>query len=201
MAWTTITKSRNQRRSAPHLHDYESVRSHFSWEQARQDLEGLPHGQGLNIAHEAVVRHASGARAPHLAIRWLGKNGMVQDYSYGRLNELTNRFANVLRRLGVNAGDRVFVLAGRIPELYIAALGTLKNRSVFSPLFSAFGPEPIRARLTIGQAKVLVTTSALYQRKVAALRSTIASLEHVLLIGEDRQPTTIDGVQDLGLLM
>ena len=61
--------------------------------------------------------------------------------------------------LGVGKGDRVFALAGRIPELYIAALGTFKNRSLFCPLFSAFGPEPIRARLSIGQAKVLVTTS------------------------------------------
>ncbi len=164
-------------------------------------MEGLPHGQGLNIAHEAVVRHAKGARAAHLAIRWLGKSGTVEDYSYGRLNELTNRFANVLHRLGVSTGDRVFVLAGRIPELYIAALGTLKNRSVFCPLFSAFGPEPIRARLTIGQAKVLVTTSTLYQRKVAAIRSAIPSLEQVLIIGEDRQPTAINGTQDLGVLM
>ena len=52
---------------------------------------------------------------------------------------------------GVGKGDLVAVLAGRIPELYIAALGTLKNGSVFSPLFSAFGPEPIRTRLELGQ--------------------------------------------------
>ncbi|OQW32726.1 MAG: acetate--CoA ligase [Nitrospira sp. SG-bin1] len=201
MVWTPIIKSRREWETVPHLYDYGTVRSHFSWEQARQDLDGLPDGQGLNIAHEAIDRHATGVRASHLAIRWLGKNGTVEDYSYGRLNELTNRFANLLQQLGVRHGDRVFVLAGRIPELYIAALGTLKNRSVFCPLFSAFGPEPIRARLTIGEAKVLVTTNTLYQRKVAAIRSTVPSLEHVLLIGEDRRPTAIDGTQDLGVLM
>ena len=79
------------------------------------------------------------------------------------LRSVTNRFANVLAELGVGAGDRVFVLAGRIPELYVAALGTLKNRAVFCPLFSAFGPEPIRARLAIGEARVLVTTESLYR--------------------------------------
>ena len=120
---------------------------------------------------------------------------------YSRLNKLTNRFANVLQQLGVGKGDRVFVLAGRIPELYIAALGTFKNRSVFCPLFSAFGPEPIRARLSIGQAKILVTTTSLYQRKVAAIRAAIPSLEQILLIGEDRQPTAIAGTQDLTALM
>ncbi len=113
MAWTPIIKSRREWETIPHLYDYGAVRSHFSWETARQDLQGLPHGQGLNIAHEAVVRHANGARAAQLAIRWLGKNGKVDDYSYGRLNELTNRFANVLKQLGVGKSDRVFVLAGR----------------------------------------------------------------------------------------
>ena len=201
MSWTPIIKSRREWDIIPHLDNYKTICSHFSWDQARQELDGLPHSQGLNIAHEAVDRHAEGTRASHLAIRWLGKNGTVEDYSYSRLSELTNRFANVLQRLGVGKGDRVFVLAGRIPELYIAALGTFKNRSVFCPLFSAFGPEPIRARLSIGQAKVLVTTSSLYQRKVAAIRTAIPSLEHVLLIGEDRQPTAIDGTQDLGILM
>jgi acetyl-CoA synthetase len=201
VAWPTIIKSCGESGTIPNLQDYEAVRSHFSWEQARQDLDGLPRRQGLNIAHEAVDRHATGIRGSHLAIRWLGKNGAVDDYSYRRLYELTNRFANVLRQLGVNTGDRVFVLAGRIPELYIAALGTFKNRSVFCPLFYAFGPEPIRSRLTIGGAKVLVTTNTLYQRKVAAIRAAVPSLEHIVLIGEDRQPTAISGTHDLSVLM
>ncbi len=73
----------------------------------------------------------------------------------------------MLQKLGIGKGDRVFVLAGRIPALYIAVLGTLKNTSVLCPLFSAFGPEPIAQRLTIGDGKVLVTTEPLYKRKIA----------------------------------
>ena len=153
MDWKTITKSSRDWAVAPNLTNYEEARRVFCWEDARRDLDGLPGGQGLNIAHEAVDRHANGARCDQLAIRWLGKNGEVQDYTYAELRGLTNRFANVLQCLGVNKGDRVYVLAGRIPELCIAALGTLKHRSVLCPLFSAFGPEPIRARLTIGRAK------------------------------------------------
>jgi acetyl-CoA synthetase len=201
VSWTTIIKSSREWETVPHLYDYETIYSRFTWEQARQDLDGLPRNQGLNIAHEAVDRHANGAHASHLAIRWLGKNGRVEDYSYRWLSELTNRFANVLQQLGVGRGDRVFVLAGRIPELYIAALGTLKNRSVFCPLFSAFGPEPIRTRLSIGQAKVLVTTTPLYQRKVAAIRAAIPTLEQILLIGEGGQPAAIEGTEDLAILM
>jgi len=62
-----------------------------------------------------------------------------------------------LAGLGIRRGDAVFALAGRIPELYVAALGTLKHGNVFCPLFSAFGPEPIRARMKIGRARVLAT--------------------------------------------
>jgi len=201
MPWNPIIKSRRDWETIPNLHDYESVRKDFSWEQARAELDGLPDGQGLNIAHEAVVRHATGPPGQQTAIRWLGKSGQVEDYSYSRLDDLTNRFANTLQGLGVVKGDRVFVLAGRIPELYITALGTLKHRALFCPLFSAFGPEPIRARLTIGQAKVLVTTESLYQRKVAGIRETLPHLEHVLLIGQEQRPTAIPGTQNFHQLL
>ncbi|MBI4401541.1 MAG: acetate--CoA ligase [Nitrospirae bacterium] len=201
MVWNTIIKSRRDWSIIPHLHDYGQARAAFSWDKARRELEGLPGGQGLNIAHEAVDRHAAGPLGDHLAMRWLGKTGKVQDYTFGRLRELTNRFANVLRGLGVTTGDRVYVLAGRIPPLYIAALGTLKNRSVFCPLFSAFGPEPICARLAIGQAKVLVTTESLYQRKVAGSRSSLPHLEHVLLVGDDYKSADVPGTQDYRRLM
>ena len=61
------------------------------------------------------------------------------------------------------------MLLGRIPELYVALLGALKAKCVLSPLFSAFGPEPIATRLEIGEGQVLVTTEALYRRKVAGV--------------------------------
>jgi len=199
--WSTIIKSRRDWDIVPNLHDYQTVYSHFSWKEAQQQLEGLSASQGLNIAHVAVDRHANGPSASHLALRWLGKDGTIEDYSYRRLKESTNRFANVLTQLGVGKGDRVFALTGRIPELYLTALGTLKNRSIFCPLFSAFGPDPIRTRLTIGQAKVLVTTVGLYQRKVAAIHAAIPTLEHVLLVAEDRQPTSIPGTADFHSLM
>jgi len=200
MPWDTIIKSRREWAVVPNLHDYGQVRTAFSWDKARRELDGLP-GGGLNIAHEAVDRHAAGSRRDHLALRWLGKSGERRDFTFARLRELANHFANVLQGLGVAKGDRVFVLAGRIPELYIAALGTLKNRSVFCPLFSAFGPEPIRARMAIGQAKVLVTTESLYRRKVEGIRAALPDLAHVILVGDDHQPTDVPGTHDYHRLM
>ncbi|MBI3105652.1 MAG: AMP-binding protein, partial [Candidatus Rokubacteria bacterium] len=193
MTWTTLVKSRGEQGPAPNLRDYAEARKAFSWEAARSELSGLPGGRGLNIAHEAVDRHAAGPRAQHLAIRWLGKGGAVEELTYERLRRLSNRFANVLLGLGVRPEERIYALTGRIPALYVAALGTLKNRSVFCPLFSAFGPEPIRARLGIGRARVLVTTEALYHRKVAGLRDSLPDLEHVLLVGEGGRSTDVPG--------
>lgn len=57
-----------------------STRRAFSWEGARQELSGPPHTEkGLNIAYEAIERHAHGERREHVALRWLGKNGAVED--------------------------------------------------------------------------------------------------------------------------
>jgi acetyl-CoA synthetase len=184
MPWEPIIKPSPGGGVAPNLWNYGQARAAFSWEEARSELDGLSDGGGLNIAHEAVDRHAAGALRDKAAIRWLGKDGSVRDFSFAQLRDLTNRFANAIGRLGVGKGDRVYALMGRVPELYISALGALKNRSVFCPLFSAFGPEPIKARINIGGAKVLVTTESLYKRKVAKIRNELPSLEHVLLVGE-----------------
>ncbi|MCA9708460.1 MAG: AMP-binding protein, partial [Myxococcales bacterium] len=174
----------------PNLVDYEASYASFRWEHARGWLDGLPDG-GLNIAHEAVTRHARGPRAHHLALRWLGKDGERRDYDYAELERETNRFAGVLAGLGVQPGERVFSLTGRVPELYIGALGTLKHRAVFCPLFSAFGPEPIHARLDPGQGRVLLTTARLYRRKVAPLRDRLPHLRHVLVVDQEAPEGTL----------
>ncbi|MDR3405846.1 MAG: acetate--CoA ligase [Chthoniobacter sp.] len=192
MDWQPISKSLANLRVLPNLIDYDEARTEFSWDAIRAELSGLP-DRGLNIAHEAVDRHAAGERSDHLALRWIGAEGSTRDFTYRDLAGQSSRFANVLRELGVAKGDRVFALAGRIPELYFAALGTLKNTSVFCPLFSAFGPEPIWQRMHRGDARVLVTTASLYKKKVAALRERLPQLQHVLIadVDDDLAPDVI----------
>jgi acetyl-CoA synthetase len=199
--WPSIAKGREASRVVPYLADYEHVRRTFTWESARRLLNGLPGGIGLNIAHEAVDRHAAGASAGRVAFRWIGRTGEARDITYRELRALTNRFANALHSLGVVKGDVVVALVGRIPELYVAALGTLKIGAIFSPFFSAFGPEPIKARMNIARARVLVTTESLYRKKVAPHRDAMADLKHVLLIGEVGCRTATPATQDLHALL
>jgi len=80
------------------------------------------------------------------------------------------------------------VLCGRIPDLYAAVLGGLKCGAVVSPLFSAFGPEPLKTRINLGRGKVLVTTEALFERKVKKVLGEMPTLKHVLQVdGKDFQ--------------
>jgi acetyl-CoA synthetase len=192
MAWETIRK-RPEDYAGANLTDYDQYAKTFSWTQARALLDGLPDG-GLNIAHEAIDRHVKAGQGDKLALRWIGRDDSIRDFTYAALGAAANRFANVLAQRGIGKGDRVYSLLGRIPELYIAALGTLKNGSVFSPLFSAFGPEPIKSRMTIGEASALITTEAFYRRKVEPWRKELTSLQHIFLTecSASPPPDTID---------
>ncbi len=181
MAVQRIQKSAS--RLPPNLPDWVSAYEAFNWDNARALIDGLPCG-GINIAHEAVDRHVAHGRGDHVAIRWLGKTGETVDLSYAELARRSARFANVLRNLGLQPGDKVFCLSGRLPELYVAALGTLKAQCVFAPLFSAFGPEPIAQRMRLGGANLLLTTHALLQRKVAGVLDQFPGLKVLLVDGE-----------------
>jgi acetyl-CoA synthetase len=195
-----IRKTAADLRVPPNLADFERERRTFSWSAAREQMVGLP-GGGINIAFEAVDRQATDGLADKTAFRFLSRGASARDISYGELSNLTNRFANVLRRLGIGKGERMFVLAGRIPELYVAVLGGLKNGTAVSPLFSAFGPEPIATRVNLGAGRVLVTTDALYERKIAKWRDKMPTLEHVLLVAEEGGVTKVPGTLDLATLM
>ncbi|MGB7475867.1 MAG: AMP-binding protein, partial [Polyangiales bacterium] len=191
-----IEKQRRDDHALPNLRDYAQEQASFSWEAARRELDGLPGGRGLNIAYEAIGRHVANGHADQIAIIWLGKKGKRQELTYGALDSRSNQFANVLAALGVEPGDRVYSLAGRIPELYLCALGTLKHRAIFCPLFSAFGPEPIAERLQLGEARVLFTTERLYKRRIAAIRDRVPTLEHVIIMPDSKAPRNPEATID-----
>ncbi len=197
--YATIRKDATKFAVPPNLGDYEALRGHFSWDEARRALSGLPGGAGLNIAFEAIDRHAAGPDADRTALRWIGKAGETKDFSFADLKAMSARFANALRALGVGEGERVFVLLGRAPELYSAVFGAMKAKCVVSPLFAAFGPEPIATRLQIGGGRVLVTTEALYRRKIEANRRRLPDLKHVILVdAAEDGPGTLSWAKHVG---
>jgi acetyl-CoA synthetase len=204
MSYPPIDKNLRGMALAPQLQDYQRTCREFSWQQVSARLAGLP-GGGVNIAYEAVDRHVlgdggdGGERADHVALRYISKHNSVEDISYRQLMEHSNRFANVLKQLGLSKGERVFLLAGRVPQLYYAALGTWKNGCVLSPLFTAFGPEPIHQRMDKGTARALVTTAKLYQKKIVPLLPRLPQLRYVLVIDAEQDLDRQGDVQVLSL--
>jgi len=182
----------------PNLGDYEAEWNAFEWEQVGGRFDGLPSG-GLNIAHEAIDRHADGALADKPALVWLGENGERRLYTFAQMKAESSKFANVIASLGLQKGERLFTLSTRLPELYIGIMGTLKNRSVLCPLFSQFGPGPILQRLQRGDAKALLTTRALFEKKVRPLLGDLPDLRHILLI--DAEEDEDERVRSLPRLM
>ncbi|MEZ0358553.1 acetate--CoA ligase [Mycobacterium sp. SA01] len=195
-----IHKGDGDLKVTPNLVDYAQTRASFRWSDVPDLCAAMGQG-GCNIAYAAVDRHAEGPDADRTALRFIADTPdspelTTHDISYAELGRLSRRFTNVLRGLGIGKGDRVFVIMGRVPELYTTMLGALRNGSVVSPLFSAFGPEPIATRVNIGSADVLVTTAAIYKRKIAKIRGELTSVKHVLVVGDD-----IEGTENFHRLM
>ena len=170
-------------KAPPNLADYRGARASFQWDSIRRELDGLP-GGGLNLAYEAVDRHLKTARRTKTALIWEGKNGEEERYTFEQMAQQSNRFANVLAGLGVQKGDRVFIFAERFPELYLAVFGTLKRRAVIGPLFSAFGPDPVKDRLEDSGASVLITTPDLRER-VKGILPQLPELKHVIIMNKN----------------
>jgi len=195
-----ITPDPQALRVPPNLGDWASARAQFRWDALRAELYGVEHG-GANMAVLALDRHVEAGRGARVALRCVAEDGAVRDISYGELALQARRFANVLGELGLAPGARVFTLTGRRPELYPAVLGALRAEAVVCSLFAAFGPEPLRTRLEIGAAELLVTTVSLYRRKIASLRAALPRLRYVILVDAPAVDATDPSVLSWPVLM
>lgn len=162
------------------LVDYEKVRKEFCWDSVGRCF-GWSKGGIYNIAREAVDRHAEGWRRNKIAMYFVSSRGFIRKYTFSELKAMTNQFANAMTELGAARGERVFVYLDRVPELYIAALGTMKFGGVFAPLLSALGPEGVRDRMLDARARFLVTSPNLLSRLDPVIDS-IGDLSRVVLV-------------------
>ena len=172
----------------PNLSHYDEARSTFTWESLLSDLDWLS-GGALNKAHECIDRHAA-ANPDKPAMLWLGKNGEEETYTFADMKRLTDKFANALRDLGIQKGDRVFIFMDRVPELYVAFFGILKAGNVVGPLFSAFGPDPVKDRLEDAGAVALITSPDL-RKRISGIIPDLPDLKHVIIVnklGRDSTP-------------
>tara|TARA_Y100000590_G_scaffold156654_1_gene180094 strand:- start:1314 stop:3062 length:1749 start_codon:yes stop_codon:yes gene_type:complete len=174
----------------PNLVDYDISYANFAWESLLSELDWLP-GGSLNKAHECIDRHAL-SNPDKVAMIWLGKNGEEETYTFSDMKRETDKFANALKGLGIEKGDRVFMFMDRVPELYISVFGALKAGAVAGPLFSAFGPDPVRDRLQDSGAVALITSPDL-RKRISGIMADLTDLKHVIIINKlSRETSPLD---------
>ncbi|WP_408863339.1 acetate--CoA ligase [Aneurinibacillus thermoaerophilus] len=159
---------------------YEEAYNNFSWEDVEKQFTWYETGK-VNMAHEAIDRHIGTLRENKVALYYSDAT-RDEKYTFAELKTLSDKFGNVLRKLGVRKGERVFIFMPRTPELYVSVLGTIKVGAIVGPLFEAFMEGAVRDRLEDSEAVAIVTTPALLPRVPV---KELPALKHVILVGAE----------------
>ncbi len=161
-------------------------------------------GGKTNIVLNALDRHVRTWRRNKLAFIWEGENGEQRTISYWRLSQEVNKFANVLRSMGVHKGDTVTIYMGRTPEIIIAMLACAKLGAVHSVIYGGFSDQAIADRIEDAQSRVLVTSDGAWLRgSVVALKDNVDQaierspvVEHVIVVQRTGQEVSMQQGRD-----
>ncbi|MGA3035346.1 MAG: acetate--CoA ligase, partial [Terracidiphilus sp.] len=121
-------------------------------------------GGKLNLSYNCVDRHALGARAQKTAIIWEGEPGEIRRLTYAELHGEVQRFANALKSLGIQKGDRVAIYMGMTPELAVALLACARIGAVHSVIFGGFAANAIADRVADCGCVAIITQDTSYRR-------------------------------------
>jgi acetyl-CoA synthetase len=147
-------------------------------------------GGRLNVSHNCLDRHVLAGRGDKVAIHWEGEPGDTRTITYAELLDEVQRFANVLKDLGVGVGDRVNIYLPMIPEAAVAMLACARIGAAHSVVFGGFSAQALSDRINDASAKVLVTADGGYRRgEVFALKpaadeavADAPTIEHVVVV-------------------
>jgi acetyl-CoA synthetase len=164
----------------PNLKSYEAARAEFDWAEVERSFSWHQTGK-VNMAYEAIDRHAESTKSGKIAL-YYSDSQREEAITFSQMKERSNKFGNVLRKLGIGKGERVFIFMPRTPELYYSLLGIVKVGAIVGPLFEAFMETAVRDRLEDSAAVAIVTTPGLLSRVPV---SQLPHLKHVIIVGED----------------
>ncbi|MCA9128344.1 MAG: acetate--CoA ligase [Planctomycetales bacterium] len=154
-----------------HLHWFEPFTQTLDWNcpNARWFLGGK-----TNASYNCLDANVDAGLGDKVAIVWEGEPGETRQITYRELQEEVSQFANVLKRLGIHAGDVVSIYMPMTPELAIAMLACARIGAVHSVIFAGFSAEAIADRNNDAGAKLQLTSDGLYRRgKVLPLKETV----------------------------
>lgn len=161
-------------------------------------------GGKTNIAHNALDRHINTWRKNKVALIWEGERGDVRTFSYYRMWQEVNRFANILRSMGVHKGDTVTIYMGRVPELVWAMLACAKIGAIHSVVYGGFSEQALADRIEDSQSRVLVTCDGAWLRgKIVRLKDTVDEavrrspiVEHIIVVKRTEQEIYMEPGRD-----
>lgn len=162
------------------LQNYEKLRENFSWDDMKKNFSWNKTGK-VNIAYEAIDRHAENPNKKDQVALLYSSPDREERMTFAQISEQSNQFANVLKKYGVNKGDRVFLFLPRSPEFYVSFFGILKTGAIAGPLFEAFMEQAVRDRLQDSEASVLITAPELLER---VPQDDLPDLKKIVLVGE-----------------
>jgi acetyl-CoA synthetase len=144
----------------------------------------------LNASHNCLDRHVDAGKGDKVAYHWVGENGDTKDVTYSELLDMTKRFANVLKSLGVEKGDVVGIYMPMIPETPAAMLACARIGATHNVVFGGFSVESVRERMEVSEAKVLVTADGSLRRgkpipmkaDVDDILDKLPKLEHTVVV-------------------
>ena len=147
-------------------------------------------GGRLNVAHNCLDRHVDAGRGDKVAIHWEGEPGDTRTITYAELLDEVKKFANVLKSLGVQKGDRINIYLPMIPEAAVAMLACARIGAAHSVVFGGFSSQALADRINDAEAKVLITADGGYRRGEAFPLKTAAdealantpTIEHVVVV-------------------
>jgi acetyl-CoA synthetase len=147
-------------------------------------------GGRLNVSHNCLDRHVEAGRGDKVAIHWEGEPGDTCTITYADLLAEVQKFANVLKSLGVERGDRINIYLPMIPEAVVAMLACARIGAAHSVVFGGFSSQALADRINDAQAKVLITADGGHRRgEVFALKpqadealANTHSIEHVVVV-------------------
>jgi acetyl-CoA synthetase len=177
-----INKDKNylkKLRVNPNLKNYDLMKKNFSWNKLKNEIHWMNKDK-LNTAVNSIDKHIGSIRENKVALIWESAEGQEKKFTFREIYELSNRFANVLKKFKIKKGQKVFVLLPRIPETYYSYLGIIKQGAIAGTMFPAFGPEAIYDRLENSEAIALITDSNLVKR-VNKIKSKLPNLKHIFI--------------------
>jgi acetyl-CoA synthetase len=147
-------------------------------------------GGTLNVSYNCLDRHVEAGRGDKVAFHWEGEPGDTRTLTYAELLEEVAKFANVLKALGVERGDRVAIYMPMIPELPVAMLACTRIGASHSVVFGGFSSDALRDRINDAEAKVVVTADGGWRRGAPSLLkphvdvavADTPSIEHVVVV-------------------